>query len=133
MDKSLILKEIKKHLGFKKDTDFAHFLGINQSNLSLWYKRGTINYESIISKCKDIDANWLLTGEGQMLKESPTEVLNREKTMFKEDLNSHEIEALKKDLETTRATLEDKIEMINTQRDLISSLKSEIELLKGKE
>jgi transcriptional regulator with XRE-family HTH domain len=70
MNKSLILKEIQSYLGFKKDIDFAEFLGISQSTLSNWHKRGSIDYERIISKCELIDANWLLTGRGEMLKGS---------------------------------------------------------------
>lgn len=68
MDKSLILKEIKKYYNFKTDGEFADFLGIKQNTLSNWASRNSIDYDRIISKCKDIDANWLLTGKGEMLK-----------------------------------------------------------------
>ncbi|MGV4380201.1 helix-turn-helix domain-containing protein, partial [Ornithobacterium rhinotracheale] len=68
MDKKLILREIKKHLGYTKDGDFADFLGIKQNTLSNWKSRNTIDYDLIISKCENIDANWLLTGKGEMLK-----------------------------------------------------------------
>ena len=70
MDKSLILSEIKKYLNISKDKDFASFLGIKQNTLSSWKKRNTIDYERIISKCDFIDANWLLTGKGDMLKQN---------------------------------------------------------------
>lgn len=68
MDKSLIINEIKTHLNYKTDTELAEFLGIKQPTISTWRKRNTIDYELIIAKCNDIDANWLLTGEGSMLK-----------------------------------------------------------------
>ncbi|WP_300979028.1 helix-turn-helix domain-containing protein [Flavobacterium sp.] len=68
MDKSLILKEIKKHYNFKTDGEFADFLGIKQNTLSNWATRNSIDYDRIITKCEDIDANWLLTGKGDMLK-----------------------------------------------------------------
>lgn len=71
MDKSLVLRKIQDHYNFKKDGDFASFLGINQSTLSNWHSRGTMDYEKIISKCEEIDANWLLTGEGKMIKDIP--------------------------------------------------------------
>jgi hypothetical protein len=75
MDKSLILKEIKKHYNFKTDGEFADFLGIKQNTLSNWSSRNSIDYDRIISKCEDIDGNWLLTGQGSMLKsESKNEV-----------------------------------------------------------
>lgn len=76
MDKSLILKQIRIHLGFKKEGDFADYLDISQSTLSSWHKRNTFDYEKIIAKCKDIDANWLFSGEGSMLKPSKVENIN---------------------------------------------------------
>lgn len=68
MDKSLILKEIKKYYNFKTDGEFADFLGIKQNTLSNWASRNSIDYDRIITKCEEIDANWLLTGKGSMLK-----------------------------------------------------------------
>ncbi|ATC39626.1 LexA family transcriptional regulator [Elizabethkingia anophelis] len=70
MNKSLILNDIKSYLGFKTDSDFADFLGIKQNTLSNWKSRNTIDYELIITKCDEINANWLLTGEGEMLKKN---------------------------------------------------------------
>lgn len=68
MDKSLILNEIKKHLGYKKDADFARFLGISPQTLSSWYTRNTFDIELLYAKCVDINAHWLLTGKGPMLR-----------------------------------------------------------------
>lgn len=68
MDKSLILNEIKKHYFFKTDKEFAEFLGIKPNTLSSWVSRNTMDFELIIAKCSFIDANWLLTGKGNMLK-----------------------------------------------------------------
>jgi repressor LexA len=77
MDKSLILKEIKKYYNFKTDGEFADFLGIKQNTLSNWATRNSIDYDRIISKCENIDANWLITGRGKMLKESNDYVSNK--------------------------------------------------------
>lgn len=75
MNKTHIINEIKSHLGFTKDVDFADFLGIKQNTLSTWKSRDMIDYDLIISKCDFIDANWLLTGKGSMLKSiSPEEI-----------------------------------------------------------
>ena len=43
-------------------------MGIKPNTLSNWYSRNTIDYDLIITKCERIDANWLLTGKGEMLK-----------------------------------------------------------------
>lgn len=68
IDKSLILSEIKSHYNFKRDADFARFLEIKPQTLASWHTRNTIDYELISAKCVDINANWLLTGNGEMLK-----------------------------------------------------------------
>ena len=70
MDKSLILNKIKSYLNLKSDTELANFLGIKPQVLSNWRARNTFDTELIYTKCVDIDANWLLTGEGEMLKSS---------------------------------------------------------------
>lgn len=69
MDKSNIINEIKSHLNIKTDSDFADFLGVKQPTIASWRKRNSLDYDLIISKCNNIDANWLITGKGKMLKE----------------------------------------------------------------
>lgn len=69
VNKSLILNEIKLHYGFKSDAEFARFLGVKPQTLASWYSRNTFDIDLLYSKCVDIDANWLLTGQGEMLKE----------------------------------------------------------------
>lgn len=128
MDKSLILNKLKKHFNFKNDFEFAKYLGIEQNTLSSWKKRDTLNYDTIIAKCTDVKAILILTGK----EEEFNLALKPNESTFKEDLNSHEIELLKKDLENVRATLEDKINMIDMQKDIINNLKAEIQRLNTK-
>lgn len=71
-DKTLILNKIKEHYGFLKDVHFAKFLGIAPTTLSSWYMRNTMDYDLVFSKCVDIDGNWLLSGEGSILKKEVT-------------------------------------------------------------
>lgn len=73
MDSKLIINELKKYKGIKTDTDFAAFLGIEQNTLSGWKARNVLNYELIISKVDNIDANWLITGKGEMLRTTQKE------------------------------------------------------------
>lgn len=78
MDKSLILNEIKKHLNFKSDSDFANYLGIKPQVLSNWRSRNTFDTDLIYTKCLEfINAEWLLTGKGSMLKNEarPVEII----------------------------------------------------------
>lgn len=68
VDRVLILNEIKSYYNFKTNVEFAGFLGIAPTTLSSWYSRNTFDYELLYAKCEDIDGNWLITGEGTMLK-----------------------------------------------------------------
>ncbi|MDI6051175.1 hypothetical protein QLS31_15205 [Flavobacterium sp. XS2P24] len=139
------LHRIKKYLDFKGVTVSAFEKKLNFSNgsfASQLKKNKTIGVdklEHILIENSDLDANWLLTGKGQMIKKNRSEPLNSEKTTFKENLNSPE-ELLQKDLETAKATLESQKDMIDLQKDFINKLKediqrlnTEIELLKSKE
>jgi hypothetical protein len=63
MDKALILKRIKEEKNFKTDAQLAVFLGISKAVLSNWYKRDTIDYDLVLSKCELMDLNWIIRGE----------------------------------------------------------------------
>lgn len=71
MDKGLMLKQIKEYLKLTKNADFAKFMGISEQNSYTWTKRKTFDPATILAKCPEINADWLLTGEGEMLKNKP--------------------------------------------------------------
>jgi len=52
-----------------KPTKFAKFLGVAPSTISSWLKRNTFDQELLFAKCKNISAEWLITGEGDMFKQ----------------------------------------------------------------
>ncbi len=68
MDKSLILNKIKEYLNIRFDKDFANYLGIKTTTLAMWYSRNTYDVELLFKKCEFLNSEWLLTGEGSMLK-----------------------------------------------------------------
>jgi hypothetical protein len=133
------------HLNIHKDYLFADFLGISQSTLANWFKRDVINYELIISKCDFLDANWLLTGKGSMLKSSAPDsaVVNEPKTPYnytvsKLDQAQEKIIALQEKLIEARDKFLDKDkELFELKNDFIASqkmvlqLKTENEFLKN--
>jgi len=84
----LILNDLKLHYNFKSNTDFAKFLGIAPQTLSSWYSRCSVDYELLYAKCVGIDANWLLTGAGAMLREEKKEEIISENTISVVDNNS---------------------------------------------
>ncbi len=68
MDKVLILREIKKRKGFASDKEFAESLGISPQNLAKWYERKTFDVDKVFASFPDLSAEWLLSGEGNMIK-----------------------------------------------------------------
>lgn len=65
-----ILSRIKQAYNMKTDTELALFLGVSQNTISTWKKRDSIDYKLIISKCDKINLDWILTGDGGMIKEN---------------------------------------------------------------
>lgn len=90
-DKTLIINAIKSHYGFTKDREFANFLGIKPTTLSSWYARNSFDYELVYAKCKDIDGNWLLTGEGNMLKITNPVIIKNEFTVKTDKIRESQI------------------------------------------
>lgn len=92
----MILNEIKKHYKFKSDAEFARFLEIKPQTLSSWYSRNTINNELMSAKCVEIDANSLLTGNGEMLKSTKNdnnkEISSDREVLLREMLQEKDIE-----------------------------------------
>ena len=87
LDKSLILNKIKKHYGFISDSEFAKFLGIKPQTLSSWHTRNTFDIELVYAKCEDINADFLLTGKGEIVKTKSEEYINKENVNKKVNIN----------------------------------------------
>ena len=49
---------------------FATLLGVSAQTISAWGTRNTFDSELIYTKCGEISPDWLLTGEGPMLRDS---------------------------------------------------------------
>lgn len=73
LDKPMVLDRIKEYYKLKGNADLARFLGVAPNTITNWYGRKTFDIDVVYTKCVDIDMNWLLTGEGKMLRneESP--------------------------------------------------------------
>ena len=67
LDKPMVLDRIKEYYKLKGNADLARFLGVAPNTITNWYGRKTFDIDVIYTKCVDIDMNWLLTGEGNML------------------------------------------------------------------
>lgn len=108
VDKSIIINELKKYLNIKTDTKFAEFLGIKQNTISSWKLRNSLDYDLIISKCDNINANWLITGKGEML-------IDKEKTTSTENL-------IKEDLKDRCKSLEESVRLLKKENELLKKI-----------
>lgn len=68
-DKKLIVKRIKEAYQLRTNVEVARFLGVSAQVLSNWQNRNTVNYDTIIPRCPDINLNWLIRGEGDVFIE----------------------------------------------------------------
>lgn len=59
---SEILNRIKSYYSLRSNVELAEFLEETPQNISNWYSRGTLNYQKVIEKCKDVDLNWIFRG-----------------------------------------------------------------------
>lgn len=66
--KTQMIEELKNYLGIETHAAFGRFLGISSQSAFAWLSRGAFNAELVASKCPEVSGDWLLTGEGPMLK-----------------------------------------------------------------
>ena len=66
----LVYRRIKQYYDLKTDTELAAFLGVTSQAISNSVNRNTPNWNNIITKCEDLSVDWLLTGKGEMLRNS---------------------------------------------------------------
>lgn len=70
MTKKERLEAMIAHYCSGKPSVFARKLGVAPSTISSWLSRDTFDSELIFSKCENINPNWLISGVGDMLKDS---------------------------------------------------------------
>lgn len=67
MTKKERLEEIIRYYSDGKPSVFAKYIGVAPSTISTWLARNTLDYDLIFAKCENINAEWLMTGKGEML------------------------------------------------------------------
>lgn len=68
MDKKRMLEQLIEYYENGNKSQFAKRLGVTPQGVSTWLNRNTFDAELIFAKCEGLSADWLLTGEGSMLK-----------------------------------------------------------------
>ncbi len=67
-----MLEAIINHYTDGNKAQFSKLLGVSPQTISAWGARNTFDAELIYAKCVDVSAEWLLKGEGPMLRPSPS-------------------------------------------------------------
>lgn len=93
MDKTLMLEQLINHYTDGNKASFATMVGIKPQLLSNWLKRNTFDAEQIYKGCKGVSADWLLSGEGDMIRNK-----QNDNSQFVSQSNSPELIALCKAL-----------------------------------
>lgn len=70
MDKKGMLETLIKHYCNGNKAQFAGILGIKPQTINSWLVRDTFDAELIFAKCLYVSGDWLLSGKGEMLKNS---------------------------------------------------------------
>lgn len=68
MDKNKRLERLVEYYGNGNKSHFAKILGVKAQTINTWLSRNTYDTELIFAKCDGLNAAWLLTGEGNMLR-----------------------------------------------------------------
>lgn len=76
MNKASIIEALVEHFTNGNKSKFATMIGVTPQTINTWITRNTFDIELLFAKCENISAEWLLTGEGSMLKDNqpPTTV-----------------------------------------------------------
>ena len=85
MDKKQMILDLIDYYSNGSKTLFSKKLGVTPQTISSWISRNTFDKELIFAKCENINAEWLLTGEGYLLK-SEEEALKDNKKAEREDI-----------------------------------------------
>jgi uncharacterized protein YjcR len=78
MDKKLMLEQMVNYYTEGNKTKFAKMLGVKPQTINSWLLRNTFDAELIYSKCINISASWLLSGEGGMTESKTPSASNEE-------------------------------------------------------
>lgn len=68
MTKNEILECLINHYTDGNKARFANMLGVKPQTINSWLSRGTFDIDLIYSKCEALSGDWLLSGEGNMIK-----------------------------------------------------------------
>lgn len=121
MEKKDMIQALIGHYSEGNKTHFAAILGVKPQTINSWISRNTFDNELIYAKCVGVSADWLMTGQGDMLckdfnKESLSETVNQPQP---------QAEASSSIIQNFITTIQEQAEEIGRLREQVRQLKIE--------
>ena len=116
----LVLNKLRDALGIKTDLALAQFLEVKANTISSWRSRSTLDFELIITKCDNIDFDWLFSQNANKQYQSNdicNEVVNEP---------NPELKAACKLCREKDKRIEELNKTVNIQNDFIQCLKAQL-------
>ena len=125
-----MLRQLAEYYGISKNVDFARYFGLSEPTAFNRMKTGYIDFEEIYERCPDISADWLLSGDGPMLRsERDRQLVASHNTNIGEGANQN-VSVIESDqLKEALHALAREQEAVARAQEQISGL---IEILKGR-
>lgn len=74
MSKKSRLEQLIQYYTNGNKSKFAAMIGVTPQGISSWLARDMYDVELLYSRCENVSGEWLLSGEGNMLKEMPIQL-----------------------------------------------------------
>lgn len=68
MNKSEIIECLVNHFCDGNKSQFANLLGVKPQTINTWINRNSFDVDLVYSKCEGVSGDWLISGEGNMIK-----------------------------------------------------------------
>lgn len=133
MDKQSMLNQLVQYYGQGKKNQFANRLGVRPQTINTWLSRNTFDTELIYSKCDGISADWLLTGQGNMLKSEeahPPQYTGTGEMLVSDEPVQYNTGPKETMVDKLLGIIDKKDNIIREQAEDIGHLRSELEQLK---
>lgn len=95
MDKGIMVEKLVDYFSNGNKAAFAKQLGVSPQTVHSWIARNTFDSELVFAKCDGLSADWLLTGEGPMLRSE--DGIRFEETIQRAPVRLHRISGKSRD------------------------------------
>lgn len=124
-----MLKQLSEYYGISKNVDFAKFFNLSEPTSFNRLKSGVIDFEETYARCPELSGDWLLSGEGPMLKADREKIIASQNTNIGKGANQNVSVVESKAVQDALQALAREQEALARAQEQISGL---IEILRTK-